>query len=166
MPDRSFFVDKWTWLPALLLLLVTLAVYFPAHSHPFATLDDHLYVTQNKHVQAGLTPDTVVWAFTRRHASNWHPLTWLTLALGYQVFGLNPVPYHVVNILLHAINAVVLFWVLKQATGFHWPQLHGGGIVRFASAQCGTGGLDRRDQDHAQHAVLSAGARRLSLVRA
>jgi protein O-mannosyl-transferase len=118
VPDRPLRADKWAWILSILLLLATLAVYFPAHSHPFAFLDDHLYVTQNKHVQAGLTPDTIVWAFTRRHAFNWHPLTWLALALGYQLFGLNPAPYHDVNFVLHGINAVLLFWVLKQATGF------------------------------------------------
>ncbi len=118
MPGRSLLADKWAWLLSILLLLATLAVYLPAHNHPFATLDDHLYVTQNQHVQAGLTPNTIVWAFTRRHAYNWHPLTWLVLALSYQVFGLNPAPYHDVNLALHAINAVLLFWVLKQATGF------------------------------------------------
>jgi len=103
---------------ALLLLLVTVAVYSPAHRHPFSDLDDAGYVTKNTRVQAGLNWSTVIWAFTTWHAFNWHPLTWLAHALDCQFFGLDPAGHHDVNVFLHAVNVVLLFWVLKQATGF------------------------------------------------
>lgn len=101
----------------LLLLLVTLAVYAPVGSHPFFNLDDGLYVTDNTHIQNGLNWRTVVWSFTTWHALNWHPLTWIALAIDCQFFGLDPAGHHDVNALLHAINVVLLFWVLTRATG-------------------------------------------------
>src|SRR5271167_3129751 len=101
----------------LLLALATLAVYYPVRHLPFINYDDDLYVTENVHVQSGLEWDTVQWAFTTYAASNWHPLTWLSHALDVQFFSLDPVGPHVVNLLLHMFNVVLLFWVLWRATG-------------------------------------------------
>ena len=75
---------------ALLLVLGTLAVYLPAANHGFTLYDDSDYVTQNPMVQAGLTWAGVKWAFTTGHASNWHPLTWLSHMADCQVAGLDP----------------------------------------------------------------------------
>ncbi len=107
-----------TILLVLLLAIATLAVYSPVRHLPFINYDDDLYVTENVHVQSGLEWDTVQWAFTTKAASNWHPLTWLSHALDFQLFGLNPAGPHVVNILLHTLNVLLLFWVLCRATGF------------------------------------------------
>ena len=60
----------------------------------------------------------LIWAFTTRHAENWHPLTWMAHALNVKFWGLNPAAHHDVNVFLHAVNVLLLFWVLKQATGF------------------------------------------------
>ena len=102
----------------LLLALATLALYFPVIHHPFLNLDDNQYVTENPYIQDGLTWSTVTWAFTSYDALNWHPLTWLSHATDVQVFGLDPAGHHAVNLLLHALNVVVLFLVLRQATGY------------------------------------------------
>jgi len=102
----------------LLLVLATLAVYNPVSHHPFVNFDDDRYVTDNVHVRAGLHWDTVKWAFTTFDEANWHPLTWLSHALDCQLFGLNPAGHHYVNVLLHAINVVLVFWLLWRATGF------------------------------------------------
>ncbi len=110
--------DKMPVLAGLVLLLATVALYYPVHSHPFINYDDRDYVTENPRVQLGLRPSTVVWAFTTYDAGNWHPVTWLSHALDCQLFGLDPAGHHDVNVLLHALNAVLLFWVLLQATGF------------------------------------------------
>ena len=107
-----------TLLLALLLAVATLAVYYPVKHFSFLNYDDDLYVTENVHVQSGLDWDTVQWAFTTRAAYNWHPLTWLSHALDFQLFGLNPAGPHVVNLLLHTLNVLLLFWVLLRATGF------------------------------------------------
>ncbi len=101
----------------LLLAAVTVAVYQPVRHLPFINYDDDLYVTNNIQVQSGLEWDTVQWAFTTHQASNWHPLTWLSHALDWQLFGADPAGPHLVNLLLHTLNVVVLFWVLWRATG-------------------------------------------------
>ena len=100
------------------LVVVTLVLYYPAIHHPFVNYDDDGYVTENTHIQEGLSGQTVTWAFTTYDQANWHPLTWLSHALDYQMFQLDPGGHHGVNILLHTVNAVLLFWILLQATGF------------------------------------------------
>ena len=102
----------------LVLAVAVIAVYYPVHSQPFANYDDADYVFDNFHVKAGLTWTTVQWAMTTRDAANWHPVTWMSHALDTQIFGLNPAGPHDVNVLLHIVNALLLFWVLQRATGF------------------------------------------------
>jgi protein O-mannosyl-transferase len=117
-PARLFISrDKRSTVLCLLLALATLAVYNPVAHNWFTNLDDDFYVTHNPHVIAGLTWSTVKWAFTSYDAANWHPLTWLSHALDCQLFGLNPVGHHYVTVLLHAINAALLFLLLESATG-------------------------------------------------
>ena len=103
---------------SLVLAVAVIAVYYPVHSQPFANYDDADYVFDNFHVKAGLTWTTVQWAMTTRDAANWHPVTWMSHALDTQIFGLNPAGPHDVNVLLHIVNALLLFWVLQRATGF------------------------------------------------
>ena len=99
------------------LALATLALYSRAVHNPFMHVDDQSYVTENLHVQAGVTWQTLAWALTATEAENWHPLTWISHALDYQLYGLNPAGHHATNIVLHALNAVLLFLVLFRATG-------------------------------------------------
>ena len=101
------------------LALATFAVYFPVRNHPYFGPDDLLYIVQNSHIHAGLTWSTVVWAF-KNYYINWIPLTWLSHSLDYQLFGINPMGHHLVNVLFHSLNAIILFWVLQKATGYTW----------------------------------------------
>jgi hypothetical protein len=98
------------------LALATLAVYSRAARNPFMHVDDQNYVTENLHVQAGITWRTFTWALTATTAENWHPLTWLSHALDYELYGLNPAGHHATNILLHALNVVLLFLLLFRTT--------------------------------------------------
>lgn len=107
----------------LLLLLATLTFYNPIIHNGFTNFDDNGYITDNVHVRSGLAWSTVKWAFASLDLGNWHPLTWLSHALDYQIFKLNPVGSHYVNVLLHAANAVLLFLLLEAATGMAWPSL-------------------------------------------
>ena len=100
------------------LLLVTVAVYWPVHTHAFAPDDDYFYIVDNAQIHNGLTWQTVTWAFTATNMVNWIPVTWLSHALDYQLFGLNASGHHVTNLLLHAIAAWLLFWMLHRATGY------------------------------------------------
>ncbi|MGA9391006.1 MAG: hypothetical protein WBV69_11225 [Candidatus Sulfotelmatobacter sp.] len=105
----------------LLLALLTLAFYNPIVHNGFTNFDDNGYITDNPHVRQGLTWDTVKWAFVSRDCANWHPLTWLSHALDYQLFKLNPAGHHYMTVLLHALNASLLFLLLAGATGLTWP---------------------------------------------
>jgi Flp pilus assembly protein TadD len=109
--------QRLTLLLALLLIGATVALYAPVSHHPFLNYDDDFYVSDNVHVKAGLTGETIAWAFTTFDEANWHPLTWLSHALDYQMFELDPAGHHDVNLLLHALNVALLFWVLWRATG-------------------------------------------------
>jgi protein O-mannosyl-transferase len=110
--------NRLTLVVAVLLAGTTVALYFPVIHHPFLNLDDNQYVTANPCVQDGLTWSTVAWAFTSYDALNWHPLTWLSHATDVQVFGLDPAGHHAINLLLHVLNVILLFLVLRQATGY------------------------------------------------
>jgi tetratricopeptide (TPR) repeat protein len=101
----------------LLLAAATLAFYNPVVHNRFVDFDDLSYILKNFHVLHGLTWDTVKWAFTTGRDGNWHPLTWLSHALDCQLFGLNPVGHHYTSLLLHTANAVLLFLLLRRATG-------------------------------------------------
>src|SRR5208283_139511 len=107
-----------TLLLSLLLIIATVALYYPTDDHPFANFDDNLYVTENVHVTAGLHRETVKWAFTTFDQGNWHPLTLLSHAADCQFFQLNPTGHHGTNLALHVLNVLLLFWVLQQATGY------------------------------------------------
>jgi len=101
----------------VLLAVATFAVYYRATLNPFVNYDDQAYVLENVQVQQGLTAATVKWAFSSSYASNWHPLTWLSHALDCQFFGLNPAGHHFSSLLLHTLNALLLFLILARATG-------------------------------------------------
>ena len=111
------------WLMAVLLALVTIAVYWPATRCDFVNYDDDVYVTENAHVQSGLTWEGMKWACSNPVAANWHPLTVLSHMLDCQVFGLNPWGHHLTNVLLHALNAALVFVLLQQMTGATWRSL-------------------------------------------
>lgn len=103
-----------------LLILITSAIFWQVQSFDFVRYDDDLYVTHNSHVQAGLTKDGVIWAFTSVHANNWHPLTWLSHMIDFQIYGSNPAGHHLTNVFLHILNTLLLFIVLKRMTKFFW----------------------------------------------
>ncbi len=104
-------------------MVATLALYNPVNRHPFVNYDDDRYVTENAHVHNGLNWDTITWAFAAMEQGNWHPLTWLSHALDYQLFHQNATGHHFTSLLIHAANAVLLFLLLMYATGRVGPSL-------------------------------------------
>ena len=112
------------WLLATFLVLVTVAVYWPATRCDFINLDDPDCVTENLHVQGGLTWEGVKWAFsdTQQHAY-WVPFTWLSHMVACQLFGLNPWGHHLINVLLHAANTALVFLVFRRMTQATWRSL-------------------------------------------
>jgi protein O-mannosyl-transferase len=104
----------------LLLAAATLSVFWPVVHCDFLNYDDPEYFTANPHVLTGLTPANAAWAFTTGHASNWHPLTWLSLMLDVELFGTGPAGPHFTNLLFHTANTVLLFLLLRRLTGASW----------------------------------------------
>jgi Flp pilus assembly protein TadD len=100
---------------ALLLVAATAAVFAQVIDFDFITFDDPVYVTENPHVRAGLSWSNVRWALDA-HACNWHPLTWLSLMLDAEVWGVRAAGFHLVNLLLHTANVLLLFFLLLRMT--------------------------------------------------
>jgi tetratricopeptide (TPR) repeat protein len=104
----------------LVLVIITFAPYSRCVQNKFITnYDDDTYVTKNFYIHQGLG-QAVSWAFTTFRAANWHPLTWISLALDYQIYGLDPEGYHLTNIILHVMSALLLFLVLGRMTKALW----------------------------------------------
>ena len=103
------------------LILSTLLVFWQVRNFEFTNYDDNGYVAENPHFSNGLNSDDIIWAFTAPNIGNWLPLTWLSFMLDCQLFGLDPGWMHLVNLLLHIANTLLLFAVLKKMTGSLWP---------------------------------------------
>jgi Flp pilus assembly protein TadD len=99
-----------------LLLLITLLVYASVVSHDFVNYDDPEYVTGNSQVQAGLSLDGLMWALTTTAAHNWHPLTWLSHMLDWELFGSWAGGHHLTSVLLHLASTALLFVFLSRTT--------------------------------------------------
>ena len=103
------------------LAVVTLAIYSQVIGHQFITLDDPTYIQENPMVNRGVTLAGVAWAFTTFHATNWHPLTWISHMIDCQFFGTNAGRQLLVNALIHAANTLLVFWFLLRTTHARWP---------------------------------------------
>jgi len=115
---------KWSQLLfALFPALLAVVVYLPAAWFDFISLDDNLYLLDNAKIKLGLSLEGLKWAFTTLYTTNWHPLTWLSFLGEYQLFGFNPAGYHIVGIVLHAVNSTLLFLVFRDLTGEKWKSL-------------------------------------------
>jgi tetratricopeptide (TPR) repeat protein len=115
-------------LVAAAIAAATAAAFAGALELGFLFFDDPLYVTGNPRVQAGLTFEGVGWAFQTLHASNWHPLTWLSHMLDCAWFGLEPAGHHATSVALHALNAALLYALLVRYTG-SWPAAAGAALL-------------------------------------
>ena len=112
---------RWLLLAAALGLL-TLVIYLPVSRHSFINYDDPVYVTQNPHVTNGVEVAEIAWAFTALTGQKtyWHPVTWISHMVDCELFGLNPAGHHVMNLLFHTLNAILLFLLLHCMTGSLW----------------------------------------------
>jgi len=120
IPGNAHFKRLNEILICLFLIAATLSVYWQANKFDFVNFDDNDYVTDNLHVQAGLTPKNMIWALTTTHASNWHPLTWLSHMLDFQLYGMNPGQHHMTNVFFHILNTLLLFFVFRKMTDNVW----------------------------------------------
>lgn len=125
MEDRFLLMQQasrksYVLLICLLLVVITIIAYEQVRLNKFVNYDDDKYVIDNPQVTLGITRESLIWAFTAPHVANWHPLTSLSHMMDCQLFGLNPFWHHLVNLLFHIANTLLLFWVLQRMTGAVW----------------------------------------------
>lgn len=113
-------MKKSTVIPILGLISLTVLVFAQVVGFEFLNFDDDFYVSRNLDLQLGFTWQGLKWAFTYTGTGNWHPMTWLSLMLDYQLFGLNPAAFHFINLVFHGLNGLLLFVLLKKMTGSTW----------------------------------------------
>ena len=111
---------RFNLLVCLALMLTVAALYAPVAGFQFLSYDDRQYLLENANVNSGLSLRNLYWAFTSFYQANWHPLTWLSHMVDVQLFGLNPAGHHLVSVVLHCANSILLFLFLRQATGASW----------------------------------------------
>jgi len=104
----------------LFLTLAVLAAFWQVNNCVFINYDDEDYITENSHIQNGITTEGIQWAFTTNRAANWHPLTWLSHMLDCQLFGLKPGRHHLTNVFFHIANTLLLFLILNRMTRALW----------------------------------------------
>src|SRR3989454_383417 len=105
--------QRWVrWLAPLLVALLTLTAFLPTLQNQFVSWDDDKNFLENPHYR-GLGWTHLRWMWTT-HLGHYIPLTWMTLGLDYLLWGMNPLGYHLTNLLLHAANAVVFFFVVRR----------------------------------------------------
>lgn len=105
---------------AVVLFVGTVVLFWPAHDYAFINLDDNIYVQMNPHVQQGVTIETLKWAWKGVHENYWIPLSWMSFMIDTEIFGGGASGYHITNIILHAINVLLLFFLLQSMTGRMW----------------------------------------------
>jgi hypothetical protein len=118
----------------LVLATLTFVVYWQVRSHDFVFADDPAYITNNPHVQNGITLESIVWAFTTGHTGYAHPLTWLSHMLDYQLFGMNAGGHHLVSVFFHIANALLLFTLLGKMTTRVWPSFFAAAVFALHPA--------------------------------
>lgn len=105
-------------LASLSLALGTLLVYQRSLYNGFVNYDDPGYITKNAYVRAGFSWQTIAWAFRNSSSGYWHPVSWISHMADVELFGLNPMGHHMVNVFFHVVNVVLLFLLLRRATGY------------------------------------------------
>jgi tetratricopeptide (TPR) repeat protein len=112
--------DRRSWMICAILIGAIAAVYWPVHHFEFLLYDDTIYVSLNPRVHEGLGWKQLVWAFTTRDCNMWHPLTWLSHLLDWQLFGNNAGEHHTTPVLIHIGSSVALFFAWRRMTGRVW----------------------------------------------
>jgi tetratricopeptide (TPR) repeat protein len=101
---------------AISIAVVTVLVYIPSLHNGFVNWDDQYYVYENTNIWK-LNGESLLWMLTAYHASNWHPLTWLSHGTDYAIWGLNPLGHHLTSIVLHGLNTFLVVVVISCLVG-------------------------------------------------
>lgn len=117
---HRIFNIRYDVLICLFLVIATLAAYWQVMNYPFVNFDDYSYILKNHFVQEGLTWEGILWAFSFKSLTFWHPVTWLSHMLDCHIYGLIPGMHHAVGLIFHIANSLLVFMALKQMTGALW----------------------------------------------
>ena len=128
----------------VVLVIVTLAVFWQVNQYGFINFDDTGYVTENSHIQSGISLDGFRWAFSTKYADLWNPLVWLSFMFDYQLHGLNPGGYHLTNRYPACNERSVTFLAFQPHDRSDLAQRFCRGSFCVAPASCGIGRLDSR----------------------
>jgi len=94
--------------------------YWQVRHNDFINLDDDLYITNNSHIKEGLTFKSVYWAFTSTQNGQWTPVAVISHLVDYTFFGLDAGGHHLINLLFHTVNTLLLFFLLCRMTATLW----------------------------------------------
>jgi tetratricopeptide (TPR) repeat protein len=112
--------QKYSVLVVLMLISLTLIVYWPVQNYEFVNYDDSLYVYDNYRVRSGINIENLIYAVTDVHTGHWHPLPILSHMLDWQLFGNNAGGHHWTSVTIHILNTLLLFIFFRYATGAIW----------------------------------------------
>ena len=105
---------------SMMLIVATIVTYWQVGNHQFISLDDGLYIFENPKIRAGMSVEGIAWAFGFTGIAYWHPLTWISHMLDCQLFGLNAGRHHMMNLIFHLTNSLILFYLFRKITGDSW----------------------------------------------
>ena len=104
--------------------------FWQVNQYDLINYDDNVYVLQNGHIRSGITLDGFCWVITKYYGL-WNPLVWLSFMFDYHLHGLNAGGYHLTNLILHILSALLLFWLFNRMTGAIWKSAFVAAFFRF-----------------------------------
>ncbi|MBF0100943.1 MAG: tetratricopeptide repeat protein [Desulfobacterales bacterium] len=122
MSEKRIFIHN-HYLYELILLLAIFIAYSQVRTYPFVLYDDQAYIVNKFRIQTGLSWNNLIWALRSTEEGNWHPLTWMSHMLDCQLFGLNAGGHHLMNLLIHILNTLILFHALFKMSREYWPSI-------------------------------------------
>lgn len=117
------------------LTIIALAVFWPVTQHEFSNTEEAFHVTENTYIRSGITLEGIQWAFSNTSAGFWHPLTWVSLMLDSQIYGLNAFGYNLTNLILHILSTLLLFNLFNRMTGDIWKSAFAAALFAFHPLQ-------------------------------
>lgn len=114
-----------------LLVILLCTIYGQLAGYQFISFDDYGYVINNPYVNSGLQIENIKWAFTKLHASNWHPVTWISHMVDCHLSGVNPRSHHLTNLFFHILNTLLIYFVFNRFTHHVWKSLFVAFILAF-----------------------------------
>ena len=120
--QKTFIGIRITIWICLFLSISTICIYWNVNKYDFVSIDDNLYITENKYVNQGFSLNNIIWAFKidDKERTYWHPVTWLSHMLDCHLYGLNPGMHHRTNLIFHVLNSLLLFIVFNSMSREVW----------------------------------------------